>query len=374
MRRHGHDCTRSVGSEHVVGDEDWDLGVVDGIKAHDALELHARLLFVELGALKVALGCSLLLVGLHCIDVFDLAGGEPLLNQLVLRRKDHVGRPEERVATGRVDGDDVIRSRRLEVDERAGGLADPVALHLLDAVGPVKRVEILEKTLGVLGDLEHPLAHRLADDGMVAALGASVYDFLVRQNRAERGTPVHRNLGDVGEPLLVELLEDPLRPLVILRVRRVDLAVPVVGETERADLLAEAVDVLLRRDRGVSTRLDSILLGRKAKRIPTHRMQDVEALHALVAAENVRRRIALGMPDVQACARRIREHVEAVELLAGAVRVRLKGLLFEPVLLPLLLDGGEIIVAHATLRPRRVRRSILRSCQTRRWSPQRRRL
>ena len=298
-----------------------------------------------------ALRRSLLLILLHRVGVLDLALGKPLLDQLVFGRENHVRRAEKRVATGRVDGYQIGRLFGLfdcsivtaeadpEVDERTGRLADPVALHLLDAVGPVERVEILEETLGVLGDLEHPLAHGLADDRMVAALGASVNDLLVRQDRTEGGTPVHRHFGNIGEALLVELLEDPLRPLVVLRIRRIDLAVPVVAEA-----------------------------------VPAHWMEDVKAPHALVAAEDVRRRVPLGMPHVKPGARRIRKHVEAVELLALAVRVRLEGLVFEPVLLPLLLDGREIIVAHATSRPRRVRRSILRSDRKRRWSPQRRRL
>ena len=358
MRRHGHDRARAIRREDVVGDEDRNLGVVDGIEPRHALELDARLLLIELGTLEIALRRSLLLILLHRVGVLDLALGKPLLDQLVFGRENHVRRAEKRVATGRVDGYQIGRLFGLfdcsivtaeadpEVDKRTGRLADPVALHLLDAVGPVERVEILEETLGVLGDLEHPLAHGLADDRMVAALGASVNDLLVRQDRTEGGTPVHRHFGNIGEALLVELLKDPLRPLVVLRIRRIDLAVPVVAEAERADLLAEAVDVLLRGDGGVRARLDGILLGRKAEGVPAHRMEDVKAPHALVAAEDVRRRVPLGMPHVKPGARRIRKHVEAVELLALAVRVRLEGLVFEPVLLPLLLDGREIIVAH----------------------------
>ena len=184
---------------------------------------------------------------------------------------------------------------------------------------------------------------------MVPALAPPVDDLLVREHRSERGAPVDRHLRDVGEPLLVELLEDPLRPAVVLGVGRVDLAVPVVGEAERADLLAEAVDVLLRRDRGVRARLDGVLLGGEAEGVPSHRMEHVEALHALVAAEDVGRRVALGVADVQARARRVREHVQTVELRLAVPRLGPERLVLEPVFLPLLLDGGEIVVAHGCL-------------------------
>ena len=46
--------------------------------------------------------------------------------------------------------------------------------------------------------------------------------------------------------------------------------------------------------------LDGILLGRQAKCVPAHRVQDVEAAQAFVASEDVGGRVAFRMPDVQA--------------------------------------------------------------------------
>ncbi len=367
MRGHGHDRARAVAREHVVGNEDRQRLAVDGVDARDACQPDAGLFLVELRALEVALRRGLLLVGRHLVGIFEHARLQPLLHERVLRAHDHVRRAEERIAAGGINGNDILHrpgcgaargpvrssgdgrtafGHNFKVHQRARGLADPVALHLLDALGPVERVEILQEPLGVFGDLQHPLAHRPADDGMVAALRFAVDDLLVREHRAERGAPVDRHFRDVGEPLLVKLLENPLRPPVVLRIGRVDLAVPVVGEAERANLLAEAVDVLLRRDRGMRARFDRVLLGGEPERVPAHRVQDVEALHPLVAAEDVRRRVALGVPHVEARARRIREHVKAVELRPVAAVLRPEGLVLQPELLPLLLDGRKIIVAH----------------------------
>ena len=351
MRGHGHDRARAVGSEHVVGDEDRQLLAVHGVDPEHALELHAGRLLVELRALEVALRGGLRLVGLHGVGVCDLPLGEPLRHEAVLGREHHVGGAEERVAAGGVDGDLLgggsAAAQDAEIHQRARGLADPVALHLLDALGPVERVEPREQALRVGGDLQHPLAHRTADHGVVAAFGASVDHFLVRKHRAERGAPVHRHLRHVGESLLVELLEDPLRPLVVLRVGGVHLAVPVVRETEGADLLAEAVHVLLRGDRGVRARLHGVLLGGEAKGVPAHRVQHVEALHALVAAEDVGRRIAFRMAHVQARAARVWEHVETVELLfALDVVRRFERLVLQPELLPFLLDFSIVVFGH----------------------------
>src|SRR3712207_745717 len=86
-------------------------------------------------------------------------------------------------------------------------------------------------------------------------------------------------------------------------------------------------------------------------------MQDVEAAHALVARDDVRRRVTLRVPDMQSGAARVGEHVQDVELwlrriearLAGVGRV--KGALLIPDRLPLRLDDIEGIrlaaLAHA---------------------------
>ena len=88
--------------------------------------------------------------------------------------------------------------------------------------------------------------------------------------------------------------------LVVRRVGRRELALPVVREAERLQLRPEAVDVARRRDGRVRARLDRVLLGGQAERVPAHRVQHVEAAHALVAREDVGRGVAFRVADVQA--------------------------------------------------------------------------
>ena len=141
-----------------------------------------------------------------------------------------------------------------------------------------------------------------------------VAHLFVREHGAERGAPVHRHLGLVGEPLLEEPAEDPLRPAHVARVGGVDLAVPVVGEAERLELLAVARDVARGRHARVLAGLHRVLLGGQTERVPAHRVEHVEAAHALVAREHVGRDVALRVTDVQPLAGRVREHVEHVVL------------------------------------------------------------
>ena len=116
------------------------------------------------------------------------------------------------------------------------------------------------------------------------------------------GTPVDRGGGFIRQALLVELEEDPLRPAVVSRVRRVDFPVPVVGEAQRLDLPPEVVDVFLGDLRRVRARRDGEVLGGQSERVPAHRVQDVEVLHALVAAQDVGGGVALGVAHVEPAA------------------------------------------------------------------------
>ena len=103
-----------------------------------------------------------------------------------------------------------------------------------------------------------------------------------------------------------------MRPLHVAGIRRVDLARPVVVEPDSLQLFAEAINILLRREAGVLASLNRILLGGQSERVPAHRVQHVETTHPLVPRNNVRRRVALGMADVQAAPAGVREHVEDV--------------------------------------------------------------
>ena len=94
----------------------------------------------------------------------------------------------------------------------------------------------------------------------------------------------------------------------------------------------------------VGARLDGILLGRKSECVPAHRVEDVKALAALVPADDVGCSVSFGVPNVQARAGRVREHVETVEFRFGKIVVRLETLIVCPVLLPFGFNFFEVII------------------------------
>jgi hypothetical protein len=87
-------------------------------------------------------------------------------------------------------------------------------------------------------------------------------------------------------------------------------------------------------------------LGRKAEAVPAHHAQHVEAHHALGTRDDIGRRVALRVADVEAVTRRIREHVEHVVLRPGAIRRGQERLFLVPVLLPLLIDRLVVEARH----------------------------
>src|SRR5262249_38629843 len=101
----------------------------------------------------------------------------------------------------------------------------------------------------------------------------------------------------------------------------------------------------VRPDRRVDVVLDRRILGGQAERIPAHRVEDVVPAHPLVSGEEVADRVDAHVPHVDA-ARRVREHLEAVELRAARIDVDSELLARLPRRLPLGLDLLEGIAVR----------------------------
>ena len=100
----------------------------------------------------------------------------------MLGRHHEEGRAEQRVGAGREDRVVDAELAAAEVDLGAVAAADPVALHRLDVLGPVDRVEVVEQPVGVVGDLEEPLLELAQLDLGAAALAVAVDHLLVGEH------------------------------------------------------------------------------------------------------------------------------------------------------------------------------------------------
>lgn len=192
-------------------------------------------------------------------------------------------------------------------------------------------------------DLHKILRDLFAFDRRITAPAAAVDHLFIGEHGHVVRTPVHWRGLLVDQALVEQLGEQPLLPAVILRVAGGDLTVPVITKTESLQLVAHVVDVfvgpLCRRhlvlDRGV--------LGRQAKGIPAHWLHDVLAQHALVAANHITNGVITHMAHVQA-ATRVREHGQAVELLAALVLDGAKRVVLLPILASRFFNTFRVIL------------------------------
>ena len=340
--RHRHDRPGAVGHQNIVRDENRDLLSVDGVDPRNALQLHPGLFLGQLGPLKVRLPGRGLHIGGDLVPVAD--GVLPPGNVGVLRREHHVGGAKEGVGAGGID-DQVIPLGGGEGHLRAGGAANPVFLLNLHPLDEVHLVQVVNQALGILGDLQHPLALLLTDDLAAAALADAVDHFLVGQHALAAGTPVDGHGGLIGKAPLEHLLEDPLGPLVVAGVGGVDAAVPIETVAQHFQLAGEVGDVLLGDDGGVDMVLDGVVLRGQAEGIEADGVQNIIALHTLFTGDDIHGREGPGMAHMETLTGGVGELDEAVELLPGLVPGDSgEGLFLQPLLLPFLFNGCKIVL------------------------------
>ena len=176
-----------------------------------------------------------------------------------------------------------------------------------------------------------------------AALTLAVYDLLVSQNDLAGGAPVDVHFLLVCKSRLEQLEEYPLRPLEVVGIGGVYLPVPVEGQTEALELSLEACDVVLCYNGGVYLVLDGEVLSRQTESVPAHREQHVVALESALSGYDIHSSVGARMTDVESLTGGVGELYQRVELRLGVVVFCVERLVFVPVFLPLVFNGGKII-------------------------------
>ena len=343
--RNPHDDARPILHQGVVGDEEPHAVTVHRVNGEVA-GIDPGFFFFIAHPLGRALG-------LHGGNGgANLAGPrvslEELFDQRMLGGQNHEGDAIDCVGARGEDRERLARRLEPEVDARALAPAEPVALLLLDVLGPSgEPVEIVQKALGVVGDLEEPLAEPALFDGRPAPPGDANVDLLVGEDGFVHRVPVDEGFLLEGKAALVHPEENPLGPAVVARMGGRKLAGPVVGETGEAELAAHIVDVALGPGGRVAPRLNGGVFGRETQSVPPHRMKNGVAAHRAVAADGVTHRVVAGVAHVQV-ARGIGKHHQAIVggFIAGVVQGLEDGLPL-PDLLPLrLVSAGFVLAEH----------------------------
>src|SRR5690554_8099864 len=162
-------------------------------------------------------------------------------------------------------------------------LADPVALHGLDLLGPLDLVEIGEQLLGIVSDLEEPQRDFLALHQSTGTPATAFDDLLIGQYRLVHRVPVDGGHLLVDQTFLDQLGEEPLLPAIVANITGGELAAPVIGKAQRLELITHVIDIGVGPLGGRYLVLDGSVLRRHAEGVPTHGLQYVLALHALEA-------------------------------------------------------------------------------------------
>src|SRR6266852_467785 len=343
-----HDCAGPIAHQHVVGDPDRHVLAREQVARVRAGE-DSGLFLDRREPFDLALAPRLRDV---LLDRRVMRGRGYLRDQRMLRREHHERHAEDRVGPRREKP--YFLARMPNDRERqfcALRTSDPVALHQLDRLGPVDLIEVFEQPVGVSRYLEEPLLEvALRDLRIRMAPAAAVDHLLIGENRAALVAPPLRSHRAIREPALVHQQEEPLRPLVVAGLRRIDLARPVVGASDHLQLTLEVSRIARNRHLGMESLEQRVVFRRQPEGVPAHRMQYVEARPPLVAAEHVARHVIVQMPDRKAVARRIREHLEQVELGTIAVVARQIEIRPLPFLLPLGLDFLGVVAFFHRLR------------------------
>ena len=225
------------------------------------------------------------------------------LGQRVFGGHGDVGRAHQGIGSSRIDlelafdadaGDVVV-----EHDVGTEALADPVALHGLDLLGPaIQFIQAAQQLFGIGGDLE--VVHRdfALLDQRARTPATAVDDLLVGQYGLVHRVPVDGTVLAVDHALFEQAGEQPLFPAVVVRFAGGDFARPVDGQTQRFELGLHVGDVLV----GPLGRRHLVLhrgvFRRHAEGVPAHRLQHVLALHALVARDHVTDGVVAHVPHV----------------------------------------------------------------------------
>ena len=190
VRRNGHDGAGTVAAQDIFGNPDGNL--LFGQRVH---RVRAGEYAGGLAGLRNALALRLLL-GLRQVFIHGgaLLGRREAVHPLALGRQHHEGDAEDGVGPRGKDGHIVgfAAVGNLEIDLCSLAAANPVALHLLEGVGPLERLQVVEQALGVGRNAQLPLFHLLLFHREAAADREALFDLVVGQHGAQRGTPVHR--------------------------------------------------------------------------------------------------------------------------------------------------------------------------------------
>ena len=159
-----------------------------------------------------------------------------------------------------------------------------MALHGLDALGPLQAVQAVQELVGIRRDAEEPLLEVARGHEIPGAVAGAVgKDLLVGQHGLASGAPVDEGGRPVGQPGLPQLEEDQLGPVHVGAIVAPHLTPPVVDRAQADQGGLELKDPGFGEHTGMGPRLDGGVLRRQAERVEPKRGEHALTEHRLIA-------------------------------------------------------------------------------------------
>ena len=232
----------------------------------------------------------------------------------MLGRNYHKGNAEQRIRTGGIDAQTLIKSGKCEIDKRSGRASYPVLLLHTDICGVIDVLKTVEQLIGICGYAQIPHILGALNDLAVAYIALAALRILIREDALAGRAIINKGFIAENKSRIEHLAKNPLRPLIITLVGGIHRSRPVERKAYALELLNKMMNILIGHRARVHIVLYRVVLGRQAECIKADRKQNIIALHAALAADHLKSRICLDMSDVHSRARGVRKLDKPVKL------------------------------------------------------------
>ena len=333
LRRNTNNRTSTVLSQYIISNPDFYLVAVKWVYRIKAGK-DTFLFGLRGGTLQLRLILSLLTESLNLLSLWIVLTN--LFNQRMLCCQGQEGNTIYSIRTGGISSNLLSQLWNLQIELQALTAANPVFLHGLYSIRPaLQEIQILQQYISIISNLQEPLGQILLDNLRITAPALALNNLLIGQYCATGFTPVYIGLFLVSQTTLIEQLEEPLSPTIIIRAAGSYRAIPVIGQAHFTLLTLHIIHIGIGPVRWLYTMLNSSILCWHTKGIKTHWMNNIKALHSLVASQNITNGIIPHMAHMQ-IARWIWEHFQGIILWLLWVHLGLINILSQPFGLPFL--------------------------------------
>ena len=256
----------------------------------------------------------------------------------MFRSQHHISHPVYGIHTGCVDFNSVFHSFYCKAELCTGGTANPVLLHGLNAFRPAfQLIQILEQSVCISSNLKEPLREVLFHYRILTAPASAFFYLFIGKNGVTGVAPVNLCFLLISQSAFIENFKQLLGMLIVIFATGQYFSVPVIGQSQFSLLTSHVFNIGICPFCRSNTMLNGSIFSRHTKGIISHRMDDVESLHLLESGNHIANRIVSYMPHVKIPGW-IWEHFQDIIFLLVRILFCGKGLIFQPLLLPLFFN------------------------------------